>query len=200
MKQYKNIIFDLGAVLINWQPEKIISSIFKNNSQFAAKNFYENKSKVWSNFNRGTIKSNDLANFFGKKYSEILLKELPKYLFVLNEGIEIFDLVKEKGYKTYILSNYPKELFESAKIINNYENKFLNKFNGKIISYKVNSIKPEPEIYQALLDKYNLLPQECLFIDDKEENILGGKNLGIDGIVCRNHKQLKKDLIKLGII
>jgi MEMO1 family protein len=200
MKQYKNIIFDLGAVLVNWQPEKIISSIFKDNSKFAVENFYENKSKIWSDFNKGIITPNDLANFLGKEYSELLLKKLPNYLFILEEGIEIFNLIKEKGYKTYILSNFPKELFESAKNINNYEDNFLSKFDGKIISYKVNSIKPEPEIYQALLDKYNLIPEECFFIDDKEENILGGKNLGINGVVCKNHEQLKNDLIKLKII
>lgn len=200
MKQYKNIIFDLGAVLVNWQPKEILEDIFKEDNKIALENFNEHKSKTWADFNKGLLTPNDLANFIGEEYTKTLLEKLPNYLFPLQEGIEILNVIKEKGYKTYILSNFPKELFESAKIVNNYENIFLDKFDGKIISYKVKSIKPEPYIYQALLDKYNLTAEECLFIDDKEENIIGGQNLGIDGIICKNHEQLKKDLIKLSII
>ena len=201
MKQYKNIIFDLGAVLVNWQPKEILSSIFQNETDETAwQKINEDNSQTWADFNRGLITTQDISKLFGKEYAEILFKELPKYLFILEDGIEILNKVKEKGYKTYILSNFPKEVFESANIVNNYEQYFINKFDGAIISYNIGKIKPEPEIYQALLDKYNLNPKECLFIDDKKINIDGAKHLGIDGIVCNNHDQLNSDLIKKGII
>lgn len=201
MKQYKNIIFDLGAVLVNWQPKEILSSIFQNETDETAwQKINEDNSQTWADFNKGLITEQDISKFFGKKYTEILFQELPKYLFILEDGIEILNKVKEKGYRTYILSNFPKELFESANIVNNYEQNFINKFDGAIISYNIGTIKPEPEIYQALLNKYNLNPKECLFIDDKKINIDGAQHLGIDGIVCNDHDQLKRDLIKKGII
>lgn len=205
MKIYKNIIFDLGDVLVNWNPNKFFNSIFKDNQKEDWKEFLaEENNELWADFNRGKLSLDDLSNDFniefGKEKTQLLFEKVPQNLFLLDDGIKILNRAREKGYKLYILSNFPKEMFESASLIHNYEEKLLNKFDGMVFSYKVKSTKPEPEIYNALLKTYNLNPAECLFIDDKEINIIAGEKLGIDGIVCNDHEQLEKDLIDKGII
>ena len=201
MRDYKNIIFDLGDVLVNWNPNEFLNSIFKDGQKKDWKEFLaEENNEVWGNFNRGTASKNDLITVFGEENTKILFDKLPKNFFLLKKGIQILNKVKEKGYKIYILSNFPKELFEQASIIHNYKENLLNKFDGQILSSDIGSIKPEPEIYNALLETYNLNPEECLFIDDKEINIIAGEKLGIDGIVCKDHDQLENDLINKGVI
>ena len=203
--KYKNIIFDLGGVLVNWQPQKLVEEIFN-----AQKEKFNLKSKedllpivqstIFNEMDRGTVSRKDVIKHFQKNYDQNLLKEMfnyiPKHIYILENGIKILNKVKEQKYKTYILSNFGKELFE--EVSPNYD--FLNKFDGAVISYKVKTIKPEPEIYKILLNTYSLQPTQSIFIDDKEENIIAGKTCGIDGIICKNHNYVEKELKNLGII
>ena len=203
--KYKNIIFDLGAVLVNWQPNKLIEDVF--NAQKETFNLKQKedllpiiKSTILNEMDRGTVSKKDVIKHFEKDFDTNLLKEIfkhvIKHLQVLPQGVKILNKVKDLGYKTYILSNFSKENFEAVSP--NYD--FLDKFDGAIISYKVKTIKPEPEIYKILLSTYSLNPSQSIFIDDKEENIIAGKTLGIDGIVCKNHNFVESELKKLGII
>lgn len=71
---------------------------------------------------------------------------------------------------------------------------------GAIFSYQVKCIKPEVEIYKLLLDRYHLVPQECVFIDDRPENIETAEKLGITGIQFQNQQQAKRRLLELGVV
>ena len=101
----------------------------------------------------------------------------------------IYDL-KKKEYGLYALSNFHREAF--AHVYKKYE--WFQLFDGMIISYAVQALKPEPAIYEALLTGYDLEPERCLLIDDLLANIEGGRQLGIRGIQYQNHAQLIRDL------
>ena len=97
--------------------------------------------------------------------------------------------LKSRGYKVYLLSNYPKDYFE---LHTHSELSFVSLVDGKVISAMVGMIKPDAGIYQCLFDKYNLNPKECVFIDDRPENIEGGRKLGMDGIVFTDYETGRK--------
>ena len=98
--------------------------------------------------------------------------------------------MRKNGYHTYILSNFPKSTYEKAT----EELSFEKETTGAIFSYQVKCIKPEAEIYKLLLDRYHLVPQECVFIDDRPENIEAAEKLGITGIQFQNQHQAKRRL------
>jgi len=197
---YKNIIFDLGAVLVNWNPKEIVSSIFKDQKQINTILNDITINKNWEELDRGTINQKEYIEKLPSNYNKsdylYFFKELHKYLYPLKEGLTILNKVKKNGYKTYALSNFAKELFE--QLSPTYT--FLNKFDGIILSYKYKTIKPEPKIYEILLNKYEIKPNESLFIDDKKENLDTALKFGIDGILCKNHEYVENQLKEINVI
>ena len=200
-KKYKNVIFDLGGVLVNWKPNEIILEVFKNKKVAPVNDLREIwKSDIGKNLERGLITQEEAIKKLPERYSKddfsYFLKNVHKHLFTLEEGLKIFNTVKSGGHKIYVLSNFQEEHFAKASL--KYD--FLKQVDGIILSFKVKAIKPEPKIYQALLNNYSLNPEESIFIDDMEENIAGAKVLGIDGIVCKNHDYVLEELKNKGIV
>ena len=105
-----------------------------------------------------------ISSFYQYWYTKPLLKKL-----------------KQDGYKIYYLSNLGKWHFE--KMVDTGVIDFLDLFDGGIVSYQVNMSKPDPKIYKALLNKYKIIPESALFIDDRYENIMAAELLGIHGLV-----------------
>ena len=101
-------------------------------------------------------------------------------------------LLKEQGYKVFLLSNYGKTSFEAAR--DHGRLSFLPLVDGSVISYEVQIVKPEPGIYHALLEKYDLKAEECVFLDDRADNIEAARALGFLGIVVESYEQAKKEL------
>ncbi|MFO7794699.1 MAG: HAD family hydrolase [Promethearchaeati archaeon] len=199
----KNIIFDLGNVLINFKPDKFLLNFTKDRKKI--KNFVNDvpKSKIWFDLDRGKFSINQAYEIFLKKYPEY--KELLKKFFEddrwmdmltpITQNVEIVKLLKKEGYNLYILSSFIKEAFEYIE--SRYT--FLSLFDGRVISYQEGMIKPEKEIYQILLKRYNLRPEECLFIDDHKIILEPAKKLGMKVIHYQNSKDLREELIKFSI-
>ena len=103
--------------------------------------------------------------------------------------------LKSKGYHLYILSNYASYMIDHTK----KELTFRKEMDGEVFSCYVNQLKPEPEIYQTILDKYQLKPEESVFIDDRPENCQGAQKQGIHTICFGDFKQVAADLEKLGV-
>lgn len=146
-----------------------------------------------------------------KEIRDVLRKEnFPKMIRKYPYTDELLDKLKENGYKIYILSNFPEPMYDISSwsvdntvlpadlqnggvkvdfMTNNVEHvilpaelDYISKTDGQIISYQHNVVKPEKEIYELLLHKFSLDPNECLFIDDKLENVEGALHAGIDAI------------------
>lgn len=197
----KNIVFDLGNVLIKYMPEKFLNDYIKkeNREIFITEVF---KSKEWLELDRGTLSYKDAVEIFSKrvpkesKNIEKLFEE--KISFCISpivENVEIMRKLKEKGYFVYILSNFHQPAFEYIK--ENWD--FIREFDGEVVSCYYHYIKPEKEIYEVLLKKYNLLPEQTIFIDDVKKNIEGAKKLGIYGIHLPDFKLLLQLLEKKDI-
>lgn len=198
-EKYRNIIFDLGAVLIYFDAHKMIADVFKDEQQVPYELFGAIKTSIWYDMDRGVKTPQEVTDLLADQYDKNKLSKfiaaLPAMLHPLDEGIAILDAVKARGFKTYILSNLSIDCYNT---VSQYD--FLKRVDGAVYSSMAKLTKPDPEIYQHLLTKYSLQPHECLFIDDLSQNIDGAKAVGIDGIVLTNHAQVKADLQKLNIL
>jgi putative hydrolase of the HAD superfamily len=103
--------------------------------------------------------------------------------------------LKENGYRVYLLSNYSRKHFQACKPYF----RFLDYVDGGVISYEVEHIKPEPQIYQALIEKYEINPSEAVFLDDLAVNLEGARPFGFHTIQVKEQKQVIHELRQLGV-
>jgi len=187
MIRYKNIIFDLGNTLLEFNNYKIFDIFFetdnipeKERKEYAEKVFSRD---YWDRLDDGTLSE---EGFFAEA-SQIIPKEYHTSLKKLCTGwyenlpeIEgmtaLMEKLKKEGCKIYLLSNIA---FEFEQHFSTYG--FYKYFDGYILSGLERTVKPNDEIFQLILKRYSLNPKECVFIDDLEKNINGAKRNGIDG-------------------
>ena len=193
MKKYKNIVFDIGQVLMGYRwMDMLVDDYGMSNEK--AKEFGETifSDKLWLEFDRGVRDYWDIAAEYENRYPQ--LKEVLHWFFsnaklmrVTRPDVwEKVGKLKEKGYKIYLLSNYSKKLLDDHA----GDASFWDYVDGAIVSYMVHELKPDAPIYKALFDKYNLEPSECLFLDDREANVEGSKKVGMDSIIIESKEQL----------
>jgi len=191
MSKYRNIIFDVGGVMLEWAPAKFIGTEWP--SHFA-EIFH---SLLWATYDGGWLTPEEVVAKLPEGIDKVVFRQLmvrlPTLLKPIPEMITLFHKLKERGYQVYILSNMPKEMHEELSKLHD----FFNHVHGHVFSYQIKAIKPQPQIYQALLQKYDLQPHECLFIDDRIENIEAGRRCGIEGVVCADPRQVAQELQNL---
>lgn len=195
----KNLIFDVGNVLLGYQWFKMVLEygMPEEEAQLMGKNIFEDEH--WLMFDAGNIKMTDLIEYYVRKMPDMEMWvrkffEAPEKMLIPRPRVwEEVTRLKQKGYRIYLLSNYSEELFN----IHMKNNPILDVIEGKVVSYMIHEIKPYPPIYQYLLGTYQLEASECLFFDDREENVEGGKALGIDGVIVESEDQLLEELRKL---
>lgn len=128
----------------------------------------------------------EIKAFFKNSYRTV--KEYPY-------SEEFIKNLKKNGYKVYLLSNYGRTNFAYAK-----ENfKFIPFVDGGVISYEVEYVKPEPQIYEALIEKYNINPETAVFLDDVKVNLDSAKKFGFHTIQVTEFEKALEDLRKLGV-
>lgn len=194
----KNIIFDIGNVLLQFSPLDYLKTIFhdENIESLVYKEVFQ--SQEWLELDRGILTQDEALNAISQrnpKYQVHIKKCMDNWIDILTpiEGtVQIVNELKEKGYKLYLLSNFHSLAFET--IYSKYE--FFKHFDGGVISYKENFLKPETEIYTKLLNTYDLKAKECLFIDDTLVNTQAAHRLGFNTIVFYNYESLKENLNK----
>lgn len=182
----KNIVFDIGNVILNFKLSEVLPYFAKDEKEeeFIRKNIIE--SPEWLGnalIDTGYIsKENaisiveDRTNHINDELIEKFWNNYNKYSKINEEVVKLIKELKNSGYKIYLLSNINEHTYDSIK-----ENELFNIIDGYIFSYIEHKVKPYKSIYLSLLDKYKLIPSECLFIDDKEENVKTANTLGILG-------------------
>lgn len=197
----KNIIFDLGKVLINFKPEEFVN---KNIKEEYREKFFNVvfKGQEWADLDRGVLEYNDAIKIFSEKIPECSLeikKIFDNYILdvlePIEKNIEIMKSLKGK-YKLYVLSNFHYPAFDY--IFKNWE--FFKYFDGKIVSGHCKLLKPEKEIYKLLCSTYSLKPDECVFIDDTKVNIEAAEKFGIKGIHLTDINILEEKLKENNLI
>ena len=198
----KNIIFDMGGVLIDYNPEKALYGLFdRQTADILLREIFRNP--IWSDKDRGIIFPEDImaqkrdaipAEVF-EKVSEMVDNFYP-YMPPFEKMYGLVKQLKENGYGIYLLSNASSDFHERRKDI-----PALALFDGVVVSADYKLLKPEKEIYLTLFEKFGLKPEECFFIDDVQANIDGAKMAGMDGH-CYAHGDveiLKKALKEKGV-
>jgi len=203
MKKIESIIFDLGGVLIDWNPDYVYRTIF--NDETKMQEFYnEVCTSEWNeeqDAGRGLKEATEelVARFpadeknirdFYDRWEEMLKGEI--------EGtVKVLKKIKDKNsVKLYALTNWSAETFPVA--LKRFE--FLQWFDGRLVSGEEKMRKPFIEIYELLLKRFNINPATAVYIDDNERNLKTPSELGMHAILFKSPSQLEEELKKLSIL
>lgn len=192
----KNIIFDIGNVLVDFHPQKVLEQMGFCREHIEAILDATVRSKAWVELDRGVIPEEEVIADMRKKVPQDVQAEFDRFFA---EGrpdlVEVYPYVhewihhfRERGYKIYLLSNYPVSFFE----LHSSSFTFLPLADGRVVSGYVRMIKPDAEIYYHLLEKYQLQAEECIFIDDNAANIEAANALGIHGVQFLNYEDASR--------
>ena len=196
-----NLIFDLGGVVVRWDPAAIIASVFDDDDLQARVREGVFAHPDWLELDRGTLDREDAvrraAERLGMAETEIrrLLLAVPPSLVPIPETVDLLYRLKAQGYPLYCLSNMHVASIEHLE----REHEFFEVFTGKVISCRLKLCKPEPAIYQQALELNNLKPDETVFIDDVEVNVAAAGKIGMRTIQFRDARQCERELRALGV-
>jgi len=203
MKKINTIIFDLGGVLVDWDPKYVYRTIFEKEKEMEW--FFENICTF--EWNEEQDAGRTLA-----EATELLVKKYPEHESnirayydrweemlggPIEETVEILrELKNNPALKLYALTNWSAETFPIA--LKKYE--FLHWFDGRLVSGEEKIRKPFPELYRRLIDKYSIDPFTALYLDDNSRNLLPAKELGMETIHFQTPDQFRGELIKIGVL
>ncbi len=192
----ENIIFDFGNVLVKWEPELIY------------KEYFGDESKVWYfmrhvadtewrlRIDAGESQDSCIAELQGRypEYSEAIELYRSRWREMLTGEMpgmrELLETLKEKGYGIYGLTNWSMETFPEAR----KQFGILQMIDRYVVSAQEHLVKPDPRLFQVLLDRYGLKAEDCIFVDDNESNVAAANALGMKGIVFHGAEELRKQL------
>ena len=203
MSKIKNIIFDLGGVLIDWNPDYVFKDVFKDDEKLAW--FYREICTMDWNENQDAgyplKKATEERIALFPQYEEWIRMYYGRWEEMLGESIQgTVDLLKQcvdsPALKVVALTNWSAETFPIA--LKKFD--FLQWFEGIVVSGEEMNRKPFPDIYQTTLKRFDLKPEQSLFIDDNKRNIEAAKALGIHCIHFSSPQQLEKELKKLNVL
>ena len=188
----KNIIFDVGGILFDDSKESITKLLGKDSTNIYKAAYGQDFKKCL--LGRITVQEH-LSNLKSKPdfndIKFILTKEyLPKSYPLLEENFNYIKALKDKGYKLFLLTNITEDSY-------NYINETINInsiFTGGIYSYQEHLIKPNPEIYELIIERFNLNKNETIFFDDKEKNVKAAKETGLKSIVFTSLQDIKDNI------
>lgn len=198
----KTIIFDLGGVLIDWNPDYLYKTIFDNEEEM--KWFYDNV--CTPDWNEEQDAGRDL-----NEATEMLVKKFPEHEHnirayysrweemlkgPIHETVEIFKELKASNfYQILALTNWSHQTFPIA--LERFD--FLHWFDGKVVSGEEKTRKPFLDIYEMVINRYQVDPASAVYIDDNARNLVPARELGMAAIHFKNPGQLREDLKTLGV-
>ncbi len=204
MTKKNTLIFDLGNVLIHWDPKRVFDETYFETA--------EQRDYFFSNICTMDWNEQQDAGRSIVEATQELVTQYPEWEAAIRDyygrwtemlggpitaTVDLFRQLKESGrYKIYALTNWHQGLFDIALV--RYD--FLHWFDGRVVSGEEKLKKPDPLIYQRLLDRYAVNPSEAIFIDDSLRNVQGAQALGIDAIRFISPALLEQELIARQII
>ena len=201
MKKPKNIIFDVGDVLLDyrWQQMLMDYGLDESEAYRVGRELFDDPDGLWHEYDLGVKSQEEIIQEFEQKHpkdAEVIRWFIShgEYMHVARPAIwKLVHQLKEAGYHLYILSNYPEILFKKHT---QYAD-FMEDMEGMVVSYMLHVGKPERVVYQTLCDRYGLNKEECLFFDDRAENVQGAIDFGMRAKRVLSAKGLAADLEEL---
>lgn len=199
---YKNIIFDFGGVVVQFNPKDFLMDHFLNKR--AEEIVYELTfgSQEWQDLDRGIITREEGNAAMLENAARVnrvfevqtVIDEWPTILRTKESTVHTMQKLKAAGYRLYYLTNIPADIMDELR-----QREWFSLFDGGVASCEVHLCKPEPAIYTTLMQTCNLAYDESIFIDDNKVNAQAAYNLGITGILYKNPKSFERALRACGI-
>ena len=195
----RNIIFDLGGVLLDWNPAKILQGFY---SEPALRTLLEGELFLhpdWRAFNRGALREAELIESVrrraGRPAAEVsaLLHATRESLVTKPETVALLRSLHRRGIPLYCLSDMPVSVYAHVRL----RHEFWDAFSGIVISGEVKMMKPEREVFEHLLNRFRLDPRQTVFVDDFPLNIEGARTVGLHAIQFRDAAQCARELYAL---
>lgn len=200
---YKNILFDMGNVIMDFSPDYILSMYTRDVKLI---NFLKYKiihTKAWAQSDKGELTEEGIyeetIKGLDEKYHSLAKEVIYSWYKYKTESMEMYELIKElksRGYKLFLCSN-------AAESFHKYEDSIeaFKLLDAKIVSADIKAVKPDKEFFDYVLKTYDLKAEECFFIDDLAANIKGAYECGIDGYQYNgNAGLLRKFMERVGIL
>ena len=200
---YKNIIFDFGGVVVQFNPKDFLMDHFMNKR--AEEIVYELTfgSQEWQDLDRGIITREEGNAAMLENAARVnrvfevqtVIDEWPAILRTKESTVHTMQKLKAAGYRLYYLTNIPADIMDELR-----QREWFSLFDGGVASCDVHLCKPEPAISTTLMQTCNLAYDESIFIDDNKVNAQAAYNLGITGILYKNPKSFERALHACGIV
>lgn len=191
------IIFDIGNVLVDFSWRQMFESFGLKEDEIEKLANATVRHQAWLDLDKGIISTEEAKEAYAKEvpeyreFIERIYQEMDKLLVQFDYSIPWITEMKERGYRIYILSNWSKPAFDACK---DTALNFLPLVDGTVFSYKEFVIKPEQKIYEIICTRYDINPQEAIFLDDSEANIKSAREYGLHAIHFQSYEQGRAEL------
>lgn len=202
MSEIKHIVFDIGQVLLHWDPEVPYRTLIpdeKDRQWFLTEvcnsewNREQDRGREWADAESFLIAGYPDYEELIRAYRRDWIKMLTHRI---EDSIEILQELLNAGHDVTMLTNWHQDTFAEARGVH----EFLDSTRGVTVSGEVKMIKPEPEIYQLHAKTFDLEPAHTLFFDDSPNNVQGAKDLGWQAELYRSPESLREDLVRYGLL
>lgn len=198
----KNVVFDIGNVLVRWSPLSIVEATFGDveNKHSLTKSIFGHP--LWSSLNLGEVTEAEAKKAYKALLSlsdptvDTLFHQIKETQVLVDGNVNLIERLKSADYAIYALTDNVHETV--AHLRERYD--FWQHFIAVVVSAEVNLMKPGAEIFKHLLEDHRLDPLDTVFIDDHVPNVAGAQALGISGIQFSDAKQCEGDLRALGSV
>ena len=188
----KNVIFDVGGVLLDWNPGRLLEGYYADPGERAAMKAAIFLHADWLELDRGVLSESALLDRIGER-ARRPVPELANLFEVIRDSLQpkqdsvaLLAELAARGVPLYCLSNMPAGIFSTLRA--RFE--FWTHFDGIVVSGLVKLVKPEAAIFEHLLNRYGLAAEESVFIDDLPANVEAAKSLGFHGILFESAEQV----------
>jgi putative hydrolase of the HAD superfamily len=195
----KNVIFDLGGVIIEWSPDRILETYYEDPDVRAIMKTALFLHPDWLQLDRGTLSEAELLIRLEARTSRPgpelggLLAAVRASLHAKSDTVALLTRLERRGVPLYCLSNMSSATFQYLR----ERHSFWHVFKGFVISGDIKLMKPEREIFEFLLNRFGLAAAECVFVDDHAANIEAARSLGLHAVWFRNAEQCEMELERI---
>ena len=178
-----DIILDMGNVLLEWNKDKILQGVSDTKKDYLILDKVIFQSGLWERLDLGTMTREELVlevvsmigSTYQKKVEEVIWN-WPSYIDIFTEVFPVLSELKKKGHRIFVLSNTSKVFYD---LLEEQLSPLKELLGGFVLSCDIKAIKPDLTMFKEILDKYQLDPANCVFLDDIEDNTIAAEKLGI---------------------